>query len=250
MKNCIAIRILFGTVVMLGWFGMIAGDRIAVRLLFGCAIGIVFAGWIVYERNAVKGRAAQRIEWNDEQLLKSIQHQRHDWMNDLQILYGYISLRKYDKLIPLMDKIKERLIQENSICKLGIPSLALFLYSIRTNDALMELDIQVEDDADLRKLPVDAERLAAMLVRTIIKFQDAVDRRDNGKAQLRIAILRKEDRLFVEFYPEGSFDWSQLDEDPSKGWFGQTRWVHNSTGRMLEWTVRFNAEAGHAMVTE
>ena len=77
----------------------------------------------------IGGAQAQAIIRNVEQTaIQMLNHHRHDWMNELQILYGYIQLGKLDKTVGSVERIKDRMATESRISKLGIPSLVLFTF--------------------------------------------------------------------------------------------------------------------------
>ncbi|MFD2880227.1 Spo0B domain-containing protein [Paenibacillus rhizoplanae] len=61
---------------------------------------------------------------------RTLNHHRHDWMNDLQVLYGYIQLGKPDKSVQCVERIKERIALDSRIAKLGVPSLVFYLQSL------------------------------------------------------------------------------------------------------------------------
>lgn len=89
------------------------------------AAASVGAAWLVLRSEK---RRQQAIVRNMEHAsIRMLNHHRHDWMNELQILYGYIQLGKLDKSVACVERIKERMALESKISKLGIPSL-VFIY--------------------------------------------------------------------------------------------------------------------------
>lgn len=80
---------------------------------------------------------------------RTLNHHRHDWMNDLQVLYGYIQLGKPDKSVQCVERIKERIALDSRISKLGIPSLVFYLHSFRTYSSTLELEVQIEEGLQL-----------------------------------------------------------------------------------------------------
>lgn len=73
------------------------------------------------------------IQSMEKTAIASLNHHRHDWMNDLQVLYGYLRLGKLDKSLQCVERIKERVTEESRISKLGIPSLVFYLQSFRAS---------------------------------------------------------------------------------------------------------------------
>ncbi|WP_284637909.1 Spo0B domain-containing protein [Paenibacillus silviterrae] len=82
----------------------------------------------------------------DLRMLRLFNHYRHDWMNDIQILFGYVKLKKYDKLTDLMEKIKEKVQQESYISKLGVPSLIMALLSFKCEVKELKLDVSMDHE--------------------------------------------------------------------------------------------------------
>ncbi|MDP4095653.1 Spo0B domain-containing protein [Paenibacillus sp. P96] len=83
------------------------------------------AGVEITRRNAEKENTAIRRTL-EEAANAALNHHRHDWMNDLQVLYGYIRMGKYDKSAECVERIKERAAQDSKLSKLGIPALIFF----------------------------------------------------------------------------------------------------------------------------
>lgn len=101
--------------------------------------------------------------------ITTLNHHRHDWMNELQVLYGYLQLGKADKSVACVERIKERIALDSRISRLGIPSLVFFLQSYRTFGSGLQLDIQVEEGTELEgRLSAEAgEELTALVIRLI-----------------------------------------------------------------------------------
>lgn len=105
--------------------------------------------------------------------ISTLNHHRHDWMNDLQVLYGYIRLGKTDKSIQAVERIKERVTEESKISKLGISSLVFYLQSYRTSGSPIELHVEVEAGLRLDTLisPEDGEMLTGAIADTVRAYQ-------------------------------------------------------------------------------
>ncbi|MEC0241569.1 Spo0B domain-containing protein [Paenibacillus dokdonensis] len=141
----------------------------------------------------------------EEAAIRTLNHHRHDWMNDLQILYGYIQLGKIDKAVHCVERIKERMNQESKISKLGIPSLVFYLQSFRTSNSNLELEIAVDHDMQLDKLsPQDGVDLAAVIMQTIRAYQYS-GRVSWGDTRKLLLSLRQEGAdIIVSFEEDGS----------------------------------------------
>ncbi|OFI07213.1 hypothetical protein CLOACE_04040 [Clostridium acetireducens DSM 10703] len=77
-----------------------------------------------------------------------IRKQRHDFMNDIQIIYGYIQTNKIDKACTYINKISEINEAISEIYNLGDNNFALCIESnirkLIRNDVKFDIDIEIE----------------------------------------------------------------------------------------------------------
>jgi stage 0 sporulation protein B (sporulation initiation phosphotransferase) len=153
---------LFVSLLMLIWASSSILQAIGLGLLglLGCA------GIILSIRNERKELEAA----NQRQMIELISHYRHDWMNDIQLLFGYVTLKKYDKLDDCMDKIRSKALQESSTAKLGIPSLVAFFISFRLYYNALALELEMEEEINLASLPIDKEKVSRLVQMTVKLF--------------------------------------------------------------------------------
>ncbi|WP_338540467.1 Spo0B domain-containing protein [Paenibacillus tundrae] len=113
------------------------------------------------------------VQSMEKTAIASLNHHRHDWMNDLQVLYGYLRLGKLDKSVQCVERIKERVTEESRISKLGIPSLVFYLQSFRASGVALELHVEVEEELQLNALvsPEDGESLTGAIADAIRAYQ-------------------------------------------------------------------------------
>lgn len=52
---------------------------------------------------------------DDKEIITLLRHKRHDWMNQIQLLQGYASLGKQERLLDQIDDIKEEAENERRI---------------------------------------------------------------------------------------------------------------------------------------
>lgn len=141
----------------------------------------------------------------EQAAIRTLNHHRHDWMNDLQILYGYIQLGKIDKAVQCVDKIKERMHQESKISKLGIPSLVFYLQSFRTSNSSLELEIALDQEMQLDKLsPEDGAELAAVIMQTVRAYQYSGRVSWGDTRKLLLSLRQEGSDVIVSFEEDGS----------------------------------------------
>ncbi|MNE43602.1 Sporulation initiation phosphotransferase B [compost metagenome] len=133
-------------------------------------------------------------------------HHRHDWMNDLQILYGYIQLGKYDKLADCVERIKERMAAEGKIARLGIPSLVFYLQSFREVNGSVQLEVCIQENLHLDELLMaeDGEELAIAIMETIRAYQFSGRSSWGDILRLKLSIALDQNEVVVIFEREGT----------------------------------------------
>jgi sensor histidine kinase regulating citrate/malate metabolism len=66
----------------------------------------------------------------ESEVIKHIREQRHDFMNHIQVVWGYLQLKKPDEAIRYIARINEEFNVLGSLFKISCPQLSLFLYII------------------------------------------------------------------------------------------------------------------------
>ncbi|HEY2491851.1 MAG TPA: Spo0B domain-containing protein [Paenibacillus sp.] len=138
--------------------------------------------------------------------IKTLNHHRHDWMNDLQILYGYIQLGKHDKTVGCVGRIKERMEVESKIATLGIPSLVFYLQSFRTIGSNIELEVVVLNDLQLadRMRQEDSETWVSAIMQTIRAYQYSNLAPSGESRKLILTLYEEHGEVVAHFEGEGS----------------------------------------------
>jgi len=121
-------------------------------------------------RRANRGLLARLADEQRRSWLHALSQQRHDWMNDLQILYGYLRLQKLHYAMETVDRIRERMERESRISRLGSNELAHFLLSFRAFSDTLRLDVRVDERFSMEGTEAERERIA----RAVIGLIDAV----------------------------------------------------------------------------
>jgi stage 0 sporulation protein B (sporulation initiation phosphotransferase) len=169
---------------------------LAVIGALGCA-GIFYS--IKEERKQIKLK-------NQRQMIDLISHYRHDWMNDIQLLFGYVSLKKYDKLNDCMDKIRVKALQESNIAKLGIPSLVAFFVSFRLYYNALALELEIEEEINLASLPLDKEKVSHLVQMTVKLFHSLAMPSNDEPNVLSVQFDLESEALVFDLIYQGSYD--------------------------------------------
>jgi stage 0 sporulation protein B (sporulation initiation phosphotransferase) len=152
---------------------------------------------------------AQRDAYLQE-LLQTVSHIRHDWMNDMQVLFGYIQLEKYDYLLPYMEKIRLKLQNESSLAKLGVPSLVAFLLTFRTECRAFELELEFPEEVNLGQLPLNAETVERAVRFALGAFRRHALENAGEPNALSLEFAKEDDALLLDFAYNGQYAGAQL----------------------------------------
>lgn len=151
-------------------------------------------------------RSARMLQHAQVSAIRTLSHHRHDWMNDLQIMYGYLRLNKPDRALEIVERIRTRMEHDSRISQLGHAELSMFLLSFRTMNEQMRLEVIVPEVLNLNELPLDADRLAASVIGLVHLFRMHAQEPANADENvLRMAITRSETALNIDLHFEGEW---------------------------------------------
>lgn len=205
MRQWIKARALLWTANAVALSAMVVFDiSLYGRLLLGIWLA---ASIIVLHR----GERLQHKRESERQLIRTLSHHRHDWMNELQVLYGYIRLKKIEKLQDYVDKIKETAMQESYISKLGDSELAAYLLGFRVDKRNMALEIEFEQEIELQALPLPVKKTARLLREAIELFDRYATPGDGEPNVLSLSLAVEEDGyLLFDFVYQGGYEEREL----------------------------------------
>ncbi|CAM3320640.1 Spo0B domain-containing protein [Paenibacillus lupini] len=172
--------------------------------------------WIKTERNEQEKRLARTVHMLQTASIKTLNHHRHDWMNDLQVLFGYIRMNKLDKTVEYVEKIRVRMTEESQIAKLGVPSLISYIQSFRTLTNAMQLQVKMDEDIHLNELPNEGRDFAETLISLINAYRFQVKTGYGDPATLTLKLSKEEGTLVVTFQYEGELTSEQQLTDKIK----------------------------------
>src|SRR5690606_38898242 len=152
-----------------------------------------------------------RTEERDELFIQALNHIRHDWMNDSQVLYGYLKLKKYDKMHEFMETIKEKTNRESGISRLGNRSLILYLNLFRVRHRSTRLEVELDDRKPFASLPLDHEEVASLIINIVDAIVTTAGMlEDCGLYQLCLSLMTSDGGLTLRFEYTGGFELSEM----------------------------------------
>lgn len=195
MKRWLGIRTAAGIALGLAWAGLaFFSFPLLVRLVLGLTAAACV--WLLADLD----RRKRSSEWRDR-LIQMLGHYRHDWMNELQVLFGYIRLKKYDNLPEYMDKIKTTALHDSYLCKLGNPELIVYLLNKRIEGGYCTVEVELEQEIDLRRLVLEEQ--------AVFRLIGGIADRIGGQAEpgvLSIGFDEEDGELLIDFVYQGEAD--------------------------------------------
>lgn len=152
--------------------------------------------------------------WETEQYLRMISlfnHYRHDWMNEIQLLFGYIKLKKYDKLDGLMEKIRIKVQTESLVAKLGVPELVVYLFSFQTEAKNVLLNVHMEQEIHLNELFADAEGVGHLLIGVMDLLKSQALNHPDNEYRMTLQLNADAAGFKADFCYEGVLDRQRID---------------------------------------
>ncbi|MFE5320141.1 Spo0B domain-containing protein [Paenibacillus sp. NPDC056579] len=149
----------------------------------------------------------------NERFIRLLNHYRHDWMNEIQVLFGYVKLKKYDKLEDLMEKIKDKIQRESYLAKLGVPELVIYLLAFQAEVKEIALRISMEQEIRVNELSVDTNRLLGLVADIMEACKENARLFPYAEHALNVSFAQEADRLVLGFEYSGEMEsarWSSL----------------------------------------
>lgn len=203
---------LWGAALMIAFAVVLAETA----LLRGLGLAALICGGsaivMLYKRYA--HHLHEQREKQIETMLETLQNRRHDQLNDLQVVYAYIKLKKYDRLPEVVQSLVEKLEVESSAAKLNVPELAWYLHMLAAGCRKFELAIETGEGVDLRQLPQPVRRVFGMAVIDAVKALERNAPETEGELPLlTIRFHTRGSRMVGGLYYDGRADVKRLNDD-------------------------------------
>jgi len=170
-------------------------------LLWVALLGIVD---VSIQRRLHKEQLANTISSTHKQWITIMNHHRHDWMNDLQVLFGYIRLGKQEQVIEYVERIKGKMLAESSLSKLNEPHLVSYLYGFRCNNSSLQLDISFQSDDQQSIIQINDELSAALIIEILSAYRLYINKESFEEQLLQLIFHQQQDGLHITFKYDGS----------------------------------------------
>ncbi|OPH48568.1 hypothetical protein BC351_08880 [Paenibacillus ferrarius] len=216
MKRAGSAQVYLLAFVLLGLTGMMFVESWLVR--GALVIIVVVCGYTAFklERSRAEEKWSQILHEQEhtsqKRLIQVMNRLRHDWMNDTQILFGYIQLKKFDNLQPYMEKIKMNMQQESNLSKLGLPSFIAFLLLFRVESKSLEFVVELDQEMNLAELPLPSGLIERLVRQTVECVQQHAATGEGESGTLSLELDVQEDSLLLDFVYQGPYHREQLEK--------------------------------------
>lgn len=216
MKRVGSTQIYLLALVLIGLTGMTFLEPWIVRVAL--LLIVVICGYAAFKLEVSRIEEKWSHKLRDEEglaqrnLIGVINRLRHDWMNDTQILFGYIQLKKFDNLQPYMEKIKMTMQQESNLSKLGIPSLIAYLFVFRVQSKSLELEVALDQEINLGQLPLSDGLIEKLVRQTVECVQQYAAAGEDESGTLSLEFEVQEEGLLLDFVYQGPYQRDQLEK--------------------------------------
>ncbi|UJF31991.1 Spo0B domain-containing protein [Paenibacillus hexagrammi] len=216
MKRASSAQIYLMAITLLALTGLLFMESWVIRT--GLLLITVISGYTAMKMQvsrvqeaAIEEQRRKETEYHSN-VLQIVNRMRHDWMNDIQILFGYIQLKKFDNLQPYMEKIKTSMQQESNLSKLGIPALITYLFMFRVQSKSLQLEIGLDQEVNLQQLPVRSSLIQQVVQKTVELLQRYSMAGDEEIGVISLEFDIQDDHLLLDFVYQGPYREAELSQ--------------------------------------
>ncbi|WP_164491660.1 Spo0B domain-containing protein [Staphylospora marina] len=189
-------------------------------------------------RSLQKRWREESVEEEAARLKQFISRQRHDWMNHVQVLLGYLSLDKRDRIKEYLENLAEHAGKERMASECTYPPLAVTLTTLQYREWQRQVQLALEAPLSFMKRE-DEIRLCRILER-VIPWLEQTLKTETDPGPLRVTAVREPQAAVLLMEVDGgtdplhslhtrSHEWGRLRED-MKEFRGDIRLLTNGRG--------------------
>lgn len=135
----------------------------------------------------------------EEEVVNILRHYRHDLINKLQIVHGYLTMKKYDKLGQTLDELFKELDEERKLLHLGIPQFTLWVVCFNTSYSNFRLSYKIHTNT---ALPKEMDTYAVSVSQSIMKILEQCCK-PFELHEMNLEISEKHSEFLFEFHING-----------------------------------------------
>ncbi|WP_421616872.1 Spo0B C-terminal domain-containing protein [Brevibacillus sp. TJ4] len=185
------------------------------------------------------------ITHQTEELLQVLNRQRHDWLNHVQILLGYLHLNRTEQSEAHLRRIAEMAMQESMIARLNNSLLSVFFLTFNALNKEMLLEVEVCEHVDLSRIALDEQVLFQLIAEILCTANEHVSQDGYEQASMQVSLSAGENGVHFRFDLAGKISadgMEKLEEIVQKGKCSAvevTEWIHTEEEWVLELVIPF-----------
>ncbi|MBN6186503.1 Spo0B domain-containing protein [Aneurinibacillus sp. BA2021] len=140
-----------------------------------------------------------------KELIEVINHQRHDWLNHIQVILGYLKLEKYEMCEEYIRRIIGEANRDTLVSRLEYPPLVAYLLSFHALHNNMRIEVEIPVSFSLVELH-DGEKIGDFILAVIELYQQHALYNEGQSNTLLLTLHREEGSLQVAADFAGELD--------------------------------------------
>ncbi len=132
-------------------------------------------------------------------LLQVLNQQRHDWLNHVQVLLGYLRLGRPEEGEAYLKRVTEETRQESLIARINCPLLSVFFLTFNALHNDLRLETEVCDHVDLRALKADSYGLFRLVTGLVFAVRAHRDGDPLERESLLVSIAPSDGAVRIRF---------------------------------------------------
>lgn len=148
----------------------------------------------------IQHNGGERVK--EEEVLQLLQHYRHDILNELQLLKGYVTLGKLEKVEEIMNNWVEHFDQERQLFRLHAPKWTIWLLraKYRYHNIRVHVDLQLKSSLNLSAID---EQLVTQSEQVVTWLMEHGDREDLYVINIKVIEKNNVPNLILRFHIHG-----------------------------------------------
>ena len=157
------------------------------------------------ELYAIRDRNNALIETIDNlsRLNDKLRMDRHDYLNQLQIVYGLMELEEYDEMNSYLRKVYKELLKTGKAVKTSKPAINALLAAKSAEAESKEIEFLIEVKSDLKNLNIEDWELCKVLSNIIDNALKALEDSDAKEKKIRINITESQQQYIFSVENNG-----------------------------------------------
>ena len=146
-----------------------------------------------------------------EEFLQHLRYYRHDFLNHIQLLKGYLTLKKIDEAEQYLNQIVDRAEREAQLFQIGDPCLAYSLHKYRLFPHKFELEVQIDIDPEqFSRGRSNLSSFYAVLQKTLGLIEEGCQ--EEAENHLWVIFREADERLMTTVKFKGKWEMDKTEE--------------------------------------